>query len=34
MAELFTLVGMISVGLLGVTRWLEERQPSARRVRR
>ena len=34
MAELFTLVGLVSVGLIGVTRWLEEQAQSPRRVRR
>jgi hypothetical protein len=34
MAELFTFVGLLSVGLLGLTRWLEEQKPLPRRVRR
>ena len=34
MAELFTFVGLITIGLLGVTRWLEEQQASPRRARR
>ena len=34
MAELFTFVGLISIGLLGLTRWLEEQQASPRRIRR
>jgi hypothetical protein len=34
MAELFTFVGLISIGLVGVTRWLEEHQASPRRIRR
>jgi len=31
MAEIFTLAGLVSVGLVGVTRWLEERSASRRR---
>lgn len=34
MAEIFTLIGLVSVGLVGVTRWLEEQQASPRRARR
>ena len=33
-AELFTFIGLGTTVLLGVTRWLEERNSSAGRIRR
>jgi len=30
-AEIFTLAGLVSVGLVGFTHWLEERSASRRR---